>query len=62
MPFWATAFLCMAALAGQQWARPVRHDVYEHGNDSLFHAAVEKDSVIAVLWHIPFSPFDFLLA
>jgi len=21
MPFWATAFLCMAALAGQQWAR-----------------------------------------
>jgi len=24
---------------------------HEHGNDSLFHAAVEKDSLIAVLWH-----------
>jgi len=23
----------------------------EHGNDSLFHPAVVKDSVIAVLWH-----------
>jgi len=25
---------------------------YEHGNDSLFYTAVEKDSLIAVLWHI----------
>jgi len=24
---------------------------YEHGNDSLFHPAIEKDSLIAVLWH-----------
>jgi len=25
---------------------------YEHGNDSLFHSAVEKYSLIAILWHI----------
>ena len=24
---------------------------YEHGNDSVFHRAVEPDSLIAVLWH-----------
>jgi len=24
----------------------------EHGNDSLFRTAVEKDSLIAILWHI----------
>jgi len=26
--------------------------LYEHGNDSLFYTAVEKDSLIAFLWHI----------
>jgi len=27
MPLWVTTtFFCMAALAGQQWARPVRRD------------------------------------
>jgi len=35
--------------------------VDEHGNDSLFHAAVENDSLIAVLWHFwSFSSFDCL--
>ena len=28
-----------------------RVTMYEHGDDSVFHRAVEPDSLIAVLWH-----------
>jgi len=28
---------------------------HEHGNDSIFHTAVEKDSLTAILWHYFFN-------
>jgi len=43
MPFWATAFLCMAALAGQQWARPVRHDACAPQCGGVCHEAASAD-------------------
>jgi len=43
MPFWATTFLCMAALAGQQWARPVRHDVCAPQCGGVCHEAASAD-------------------
>jgi len=37
---------------GYGWAEEAADEpAHEHGNDSLFYTAVEKDSLIAVLWH-----------
>jgi len=44
MPLWATTFFCMAALAGQQWARPVRHDVCAPQCGGGCHEAASTDS------------------
>jgi len=40
---WATAFICMAALAKQQWARPVRHDVCAPQCGGVCHEAASAD-------------------
>jgi len=36
--------------------------LYEHGNDSLFHPAAEKDFSIAIFGSFFAPPTDFLLA
>ena len=58
-----TGNLCRCGARASSQRAPLPHihthrapHLYEHGNDSLVHTAVEKDSLIAVLWLIFDSP------
>jgi len=47
------ALLCVR-VSGGAWSlvRDSTRVINEHGNNSLFYTAVEKKSMLAVLWHV----------